>query len=126
MASPRKRPPPPPHPGLLYPYQRRWLDDRARFKIGLFARQCGKTFTATLEIVLDCLDAEARGQRHRWVILSRGERQAKEAMEEGVKRHLTALSIACEVLEKPFDATAKALEVVLPGGSRITALPANR
>lgn len=111
--------------GLLYPYQRRWLDDPARFKIGMFARQTGKTFTATLEIVWDCLEAEARGQRRRWVILSRGERQAKEAMEEGCKRHLQALSIACEILEKPFDATIKALEIVLPHGSRITALPAN-
>jgi len=110
---------------ILYPYQRRWLADAARFKIGMFARQTGKTFTATLELVLDCLDAESRGQKRRWVILSRGERQAKEAMEEGVKRHLQALSIACEVLEKPFDPHAKALEIVLPGGSRITALPAN-
>ena len=130
MASRRKAPSPlvgegSGERGLLYPYQRRWLEDRARFKIGMFARQCGKTFTATLELILDCLDAESRGQRRRWVILSRGERQAKEAMEEGCKRHLQALSIACEVLEKPFDATTKALEVVLPGGSRITALPAN-
>ncbi|MDG4595499.1 MAG: terminase family protein [Candidatus Contendobacter sp.] len=91
----------------------------------MFARQTGKTFTATLELVLDCLAAEAAGQRRRWVILSRGERQAKEAMEEGAKRHLTALKMACEVIEKPFDATTKALEIVLPGGSRITALPAN-
>ena len=110
---------------LLLPYQRRWIADDSRFKIGMFARQCGKTFVATLEIVLDSLAAEARGERRRWVILSRGERQAKEAMEEGVKRHLTAHQIACEILEKPFDATVKALEIVLPGGSRITALPAN-
>ena len=27
--------------GILYPYQRRWLADRARFKIGMFARQTG-------------------------------------------------------------------------------------
>ena len=126
MAS-RRKPNAPHEPlrGLLYPYQQRWLADQARYKIGMFARQTGKTFTATLEIVLDCLDAESRGQRRRWVILSRGERQAKEAMEEGVKRHLQALRIACEVLEKPFDAHTKALEIDLPGGSRITALPAN-
>ena len=144
MASRRKIPPasPPPFPkgglsseappfekgglgGILYPYQQRWVDDAARYKIGMFARQTGKTFTATLEIVLDCLDAESRGQRRRWVILSRGERQAKEAMEEGCKRHLQALKIACEVLEKDWDAHTKALEILLPGGSRITALPAN-
>ncbi|MDR2837747.1 MAG: terminase family protein [Azonexus sp.] len=109
----------------LFPYQQRWLADTARFKIGMFARQTGKTFTTTLEIVLDCLKAEAEGKRARWVILSRGERQAREAMEEGVKRHLAALRIAVEALEIPWDAQTKALEVTLPGGSRITALPAN-
>lgn len=112
-------------PGLLYPYQCRWLDDAARFKCGMFARQTGKTFTATLELVLDCLAAEAAGQRRRWVILSRGERQAKEAMEEGVKRHLTAIQAAFQALESDWSPTIKALEVLLPGGSRITALPAN-
>lgn len=115
-----------PEPALiLYPYQKRWLTDKSTFKVGMFARQTGKTFTTTLEIVLDCLDAESRGQRTRWVILSRGERQAKEAMDEGVKRHLTAAGIACEVMEVPFDATTNMLEVVLPNGSKISALPAN-
>jgi len=110
---------------ILYPYQKKWLADNSRFKVGMFARQTGKTFTTTLEIVLDCLDAEAQGKRARWVILSRGERQAKEAMNEGVKRHLEAAGIACEILYVPFDATVNALEVVLPNGSKITALPAN-
>ena len=68
----------------LYAYQRRWVQDDSRFKIAMFARQCGKTFTSTLELALDCALAEAAGQRRRWVILSRGERQAREAMNEGV------------------------------------------
>jgi phage FluMu gp28-like protein len=109
----------------LYPYQKRWLADDSRFKIGMFSRQSGKTFTATLELVLDCMDAESRGQRRRWVILSRGERQAKEAIEEGVKRHLAAFQIAFTALEYDWGPHTKALEVTLPGGSRITALPAN-
>lgn len=109
----------------LYPYQKRWLQDESRFKVGMMARQCGKTFTSTLEIVLDCLRAEAAGGRARWVILSRGERQAREAMTEGVKTHLRALQAGFRELEYEFDATTKALEVELPGGSRITALPAN-
>ncbi|QIW15843.1 terminase [Pasteurellaceae bacterium RH1A] len=110
---------------VLYDYQKKWLADKSRFKVAMFARQTGKTFTTTLEIVLDCLEAEARGDKARWVILSRGERQAKEAMNEGVKRHLEAMGIACEVLEVPFDPTVNALEVVFPNGSKITALPAN-
>ncbi|MGQ0287131.1 terminase large subunit domain-containing protein [Pasteurellaceae bacterium 22721_9_1] len=112
---------------ILYEYQRRWLQDESRFKVAMFSRQSGKTFTTTLEIVLDCLEAEAKGEKTRWVILSRGERQAKEAMNEGVKRHLEAMGIVCEVLEVPFkeDTTINALEVTFPNGSKITALPAN-
>ncbi len=109
----------------LYPYQRRWIEDDARFKIGMMSRQVGKTFTSTLELVLDCVRAEAAGQRRRWVILSRGERQAREAMNEGVKLHLRALQVGFKELGHDFDASTKALEVELPGGSRITALPAN-
>ena len=113
----------------LYAYQKRWLLDDSRFKIGMFARQTGKTFTTTLEIVDDCFAAEARGSRARWVILSRGERQAREAMEEGVKKHCRAYNLAIEEIASTFhgaDGTIyNTLEVVLPGGSRITALPAN-
>jgi len=109
----------------LYPYQRKWLTDESRFKIGCFARQTGKTFTTTLEIVNHCLDAETQGRRERWVILSRGERQAREAMEEGIKRHLNAYQAGFESLDSDWEGSYKALEVSLPNGSRISALPAN-
>ena len=110
----------------LYAYQQRWLTDRARFKIGMFARQTGKTFTTTLEIVDSCLAAASAGGRERWVILSRGERQAREAMDEGVKRHAAAYQAGFEDLEYGWEGTeTRALEVKLPGDSRITALPAN-
>ncbi len=113
----------------LYAYQQRWLLDHSRFKIGMFARQTGKTFTTTLEIVDDCFELEAQGRRGRWVILSRGERQAKEAMEEGVKKHAKAYNLAIQEAESGFKGDSGTvytmLDVVLPGGSRITALPAN-
>lgn len=112
----------------LHPYQQQWLTNRDRFKVAMFARQTGKTFTTTLEIVDSCLEAATRGQRERWVILSRGERQAREAIEEGVKRHAQAYQAAIETIEGEWtgnEASYKSLEVVLPGGSRITALPAN-
>ena len=91
----------------------------------MFARQCGKTFTSTLELALDCARAEALGQRRRWVILSRGERQAREAMNEGVKLHLAALQAGFKAYDYEWSPGVKALEVELPGGSKITALPAN-
>lgn len=113
---------------LLYAYQRRWFQDKARFKLGKFARQTGKTFTTTLENVDDCFEHVVKQQRTRWVILSRGERQAREAMEEGVKIHAKAYGLTFDAYEKDYDVGAvsyKALEVEFPFGSKITALPAN-
>lgn len=112
----------------LHGYQLRWLRDRSRFKAGMFARQSGKTFTTTLEIVDSCFEAAALGRFERWVILSRGERQAKEAMDEGIKRHAAAYKLGFEVNDHEWagdQGKYSALEVVLPKGSRITALPAN-
>lgn len=117
----------------LYPYQQRWLADKARFKLARFARQTGKTFTTTLEITDDVFEAEARKLRSPWVILSRGERQAREAMEEGILRHVEAYGLALKSLAREdyefTDAESgirrKALQVVFPGRNKITALPAN-
>lgn len=117
----------------LYPYQQQWLKDSSRFKLGRFARQTGKTFTTSLEVVDDVLQAEAEGRKSPWVILSRGERQAREAMEEGVFRHLEAYgragsSYGVEELDW-YDPESglkrKALQVVLSKLNKITALPAN-
>ncbi len=113
---------------LFYKYQRRWIAEQARFKIGMFARQTGKTFGTTFEVAEDCQLADLDGGRTRWVILSRGERQAKEAMEEGVKRHAQALGSIVKAYEQDYrtdGATYRAMEVEYPKGSRITALPAN-
>jgi phage FluMu gp28-like protein len=125
-------------------YQRKWLDDHSRFKAGMFSRQTGKTFTNCAELVDSCVKAEIAGGRQRWVILSRGERQAKEAMESAVKPFTAAFweiyrgqlrGKAPQVNEDEFrysdpdgkgpDAKYRMFEVEFPGGSRITALPAN-
>ena len=113
---------------LFLPYQRRWIGNESRFKIGMFARQTGKTFGTTFEIAQDAQLCDLDGKRTRWVILSRGERQAKEAMEEGVKRHAQALGSIVRSYEQDYrtsEASYRALEVEFPNGSRITALPAN-
>lgn len=114
----------------LYEYQKRWHADTSQFKIAMVARQCGKTsFMSTLEVVRDCFKVEAKGKKTKWVILSRGERQAREAMLEGVIPHVKAHNAAAECIESGYigeDKTEyKQLEVVLPRGSRIIALPAN-
>lgn len=117
----------------LYGYQQRWLKDRSRFKLGRFARQTGKTFTTTLEIVDDVLEAEARTVKSPWNILSRGERQAREAMEEGIFRHLEAYgrslkSLGVEEIEfydEDSGLKRKALQVIISKLNKITALPSN-
>lgn len=124
------------------PYQRAWIEDRSRFKIGMFARQTGKTFSTGGECVDDCYTAWMEDRRARWVILSRGERQAGEMMAEVIRPFTKAYYEVYNTLvkggeprfeetefrapqEKGPDAVYKALEVIYPNGSRITALPAN-
>ena len=78
---------------LLYPYQRRWLADKSpASRSGMFSRQSGKSFTSHAgDRARTAWKPRRAGNRVRWVILSRGERQAKEAMEEGLNLHLRAL-----------------------------------
>ncbi|MCU0902438.1 MAG: terminase family protein [Tabrizicola sp.] len=124
------------------PYQRAWIADDSRFKIGMFARQTGKTFSTGGECSDDCFRGWAEDRRARWVILSRGERQAAEMMTEVIKPFTKALYEVYNTIvkggepvfeetefrapqEKGPDAVYKAMEVAFPNGSRITALPAN-
>ncbi|WP_339696077.1 terminase family protein [Celeribacter baekdonensis] len=124
------------------PYQKAWIADQSRFKIGMFSRQTGKTFSTGGECADDCFQAWAEDRRARWVILSRGERQAAEMMTEVIKPFTKAYYSVYNTLlkggeprfeESEFrapqakgpDAVYKALEVRFPNGSRITALPAN-
>lgn len=124
------------------PYQRAWIADDSRFKIGMFARQTGKTFSTGGECADDCFRGWAEDRKVRWVILSRGERQAAEMMTEVIKPFTKAFYGVYNTLvkggeprfeESEFrapqesgpDAVYKQLEVAFPNGSRITALPAN-
>lgn len=104
----------------LLPYQRALADDRSRLVVALFARQCGKSFTAALMAVLDCLERPGT----LWVCLSRGERQSREWMEK-VRMHLSAVKMMAEFLETRFDMQTAQMECRLPNGSRIIGLPAN-
>lgn len=113
----------------LLPYQRDCFADRGRFKILMWARGARKTFTVTLEIVDDCFEVEAAGRRTTWVILSRGDRQAREAVEEA-KRHCRAYLLPLQSEESEFvseDGQRRYTqhEIRFPAGSRIISLPAN-
>jgi len=121
------------------PYQKAWLQDAARFKIGMFTRRGGKTFGACGEIADDCFQSEIEGRKARWTILSRSEATAKEAMEDALKPITRGFWAAYneiarmgepvfedgEFYSRELDATYKTHEVRFPGGSRVTALSAS-
>ena len=106
-------------------YQRRYLADTSRFKTGMWARQTGKTFTATLEAVLDVLQAEAEGRACRWSILSVSRDRALDALENGAKLHLRAIGAAFESVDVPLavDELAHAVRIGT-NGSYIRAVAA--
>ncbi len=106
----------------LLPYQRDFLVNPSRFKIGLWARQTGKDYTCTAEAVLDCL----RTPGTTWLIVAAGERQAIESLEKAKEW--------AEIFRSPVDeftTTAKSAslrssstQIKWINGSRIIALPA--
>ena len=112
----------------LYDYQRQWFQDRSRFKIGMWSRQVGKTFTTTLEIVDDVFVARAEGRASPWLILSRGDRQAREAMRAGIQTHARAYGLVFRESEYDLEIEGqsyRANEWDAGGGNIVTALPAN-
>jgi phage FluMu gp28-like protein len=108
---------------LLLPYQRKWVDDPARFKIGCWSRQVGKSFACAAEAV----ESSLLTPKTEWVILSAGERQALEFMRK-VKEWAEAWRFAIAdyaELRDSAEAVLKSAEVNWPNGSRVLALPAN-
>jgi phage FluMu gp28-like protein len=108
---------------LLLPYQERWVGDDSRFKIGVWSRQTGKSFSTAAESVIDSLsDAGTK-----WVCLSAGERQALEWLEKA-KEWNAAFKSAIEMETEDRDSAEALLnkaEIRYANGSRIIAIPAN-
>ena len=102
---------------ILLPYQMRWLNDRARKKIWLAARQIGKSFALSMEAVAEGLERKCNN-----LILSSSERQSREVMQK-VFSHLRYLKVRSSQLIAAEKASKE--EVELPNGSRIISLPAN-
>lgn len=137
------------------PYQKAWITDDSRYKIGMFTRRGGKTFGSCGEIVDDCCKAEQERRKVRWTILSRSENTAKEALEDALKPMTRAYYAVLhglsrqgqpEFVQDEFhvpahakeirqgdrlvtidvpEARYKTQEVHFPGGSRVVALSAS-
>lgn len=106
----------------LLPYQADWVGDTARFKIGCWARQTGKSHATAGESVTDC-----QARKTTWVTLSAGERQALEWMR---KAHEWAEAWKYAVADyREFrdssESLLKTAEITWPNGSRLIAIPAN-
>lgn len=105
----------------LLSYQREDVESGDRFRWNCWARQTGKSFTKSLRRILRGLK-----RRRTQIFLSAGERQSRELMLKA-RQHCQALKIAVDYYDNRFfrDLSVKQLEMVLPGGVRIIALPAN-
>jgi len=110
----------------LTEYQARYVLDGSRFKIWLAARQVGKSFGTAFEVVLD---GAKTGQD--WIILSAGERQAKDfmrkvgAIAQTVCGAVRKWQETLDVSEWRKDEVVQVEVVELPNGARIRGLPAN-
>lgn len=112
----------------LYPYQKKWLLDTARFKEGRWARQTGKSFSCAAGIVLDCREYD----HNKWVCISSGERQVKEFMEK-VRLHAEITEKILTWHEEVYGymndqgekEEYKVMECHFRNGSRIIGVPAN-
>lgn len=105
---------------LLFPYQRRIVLDRSRFKLLNCSRQCGKSTVFAVESVLSCV---AR-PKDKWVALSRGERQVKEWILKAAEWAEKAVLLA-NAKGLPLKYKANATEILFSNGSRIIGIPAN-
>lgn len=105
----------------LLPYQKAAVESRHRFTWNCWSRQTGKSFTFSLRRLIRGL-----ARRRNQIILSAGERQSREVMHK-IRMHCHAMQVYAAGSGHGFmsDATFKSLEVTLPNGVRILALPAN-
>jgi phage FluMu gp28-like protein len=109
---------------LLYPLQRRFVDDKSQFKLGVTTRQWGKSMTTSGEAVHDALTDPGT----KWVCMSAGERQSVEWLSK-CKEWLQAyqMIIADQLDDRGgiAEGLLRSSEIVLANGSRIIAIPAN-
>ena len=114
------------------PFQRDWINDSSRFKLATKTRRAGFTFATSLEIALDVID-----RRTRWLIVSRTQDTAKEAVRE-IRKHFAAMraAVAVKAADKaadnpqPTDLFFDGLRLSkfvceLPNGSEIVAMTAH-
>lgn len=113
--------PTPKLPINLYPYQRKWINDKSRKKIALKSRRIGFSWAEGLDQVL-----QAHERKQNFVVLSRKGDLAKEFIRESVVPHVRTIGIVADYIEGFLPGTSQTQdEVSFSNGSRIIALSAN-
>jgi phage FluMu gp28-like protein len=98
-----------------------WVNDRSRRKITRKSRRIGYSFAEGFAKVLACLERPGTTS----IVLSRGERQAKQFIEESVAPHIRALGVIAQYIDADLPGTSIHKQEVRIGDSKIIALPAN-
>lgn len=109
----------------LRPYQQRWIDDDARFKLSVKSARIGYSYATGLEAILDCLEKP----NNSWTVLSASKAQSVEFVEQ-CSKNIAAIGATAEAYSEPFADEMGATDILVqriqfPNASRIMALPAN-
>lgn len=108
---------------LLLPFQKRFVNDLARFLIAVWSRQTGKGYTTGYIATKEAMSAP----RNNWIIAAPTERQAMETLDkckDWARKANILLSESEEELEAlEKDTKIKAKVIVFPNGSKIYGLP---
>jgi len=107
---------------IVLPYQADWVNDPARFKLGLWSRQTGKDFSSAAEIVEDCQMRE----KTTWLIAAPSERQSQESLAkcgEWAEAYDLAIADATETRFDGPNSLLKSSSLAFANGSRVVAVP---
>lgn len=109
---------------LLFPLQRKYVDDHSQYKIAVTTRQWGKSTCTAGETVHDSLIDPGT----KWVTMSAGERQSLEWLGKA-KEWQAAYQMVIEDVAEDRGGLAEGLlrsaDIQFSNGSRIIAIPAN-
>ena len=109
---------------LLFPLQRKYVDDRSQYKIAVTTRQWGKSTCTAGETVHDSLIDPGT----KWVTMSAGERQSLEWLSKAKEWQAAYQMVIEDVVEDRggiAEGLLRSADIVFNNGSRIIAIPAN-
>jgi phage FluMu gp28-like protein len=109
---------------LLFPLQRKYVDDHSQYKIAVTTRQWGKSTCTAGETVHDCLIDPGT----KWVTMSAGERQSVEWLNKAKEWQAAYQMVIKDVIEDRgglAEGLLRSTEIQFVNGSRIIAIPAN-